>query len=135
MSTIEGRPAELLSGKNHAVISTLREDGSVHSAVVWVNVEDGKAAVNSAVGRDWPANLERDPRACVAISRPVSMAHVIVWGTVELRWDPDAQAIWDAMIRGSFGEEGLAKRRRVLSREGTMLGLMTPQRQRIYGID
>lgn len=67
MSAIEGRPAELLSGKNHAVISTLREDGSIHSAVVWVNVEDGKAAVNSAVGRVWPTNLERDPRTTVLV--------------------------------------------------------------------
>ena len=65
--TIEGRAAELMSGKNHAVISTLREDGSVHSAVVWVNVEDGKAAVNSAVGRAWPTNLERDSRVTVLV--------------------------------------------------------------------
>ena len=66
-TTIEGRAAELLSGKNHAVISTLREDGSIHNAVVWINVEDGKAAVNSAVGRVWPNNLERDPRVNVLV--------------------------------------------------------------------
>ena len=67
MATIEGRAAELLGGKNHAVISTLREDGSIHNAVVWINVEDGKAAVNSAVGRVWPNNLERDPRTTVLV--------------------------------------------------------------------
>ena len=67
MERIEGRAAELLSGKNHAVISTLRKDGSVHNAVVWVNVEDGNAAVNSAVGRDWPTNVERDNRVSLLV--------------------------------------------------------------------
>jgi len=67
METIEGRAAELLGGRNHAVVSTLRRDGSVHSAVVWIGVEDGNATVNSAVGRAWPNNLERDPRITVTV--------------------------------------------------------------------
>jgi PPOX class probable F420-dependent enzyme len=66
-ATIEGRAAELLGGKNYAVITTLAEDGTPHSAVVWVNVEDGKAAVNSAVGRSWPTQLERDPRVTLLV--------------------------------------------------------------------
>ncbi len=52
---------------NHAVVSTLNEDGSVHSTVVWVSVEDGRLAVNSAVGRKWPTNLERDPAITVLV--------------------------------------------------------------------
>ena len=52
---------------NHAVISSLNEDGSIHSTVVWVSVEDGLLAVNSAVGRKWPSNLERDPRVTVVV--------------------------------------------------------------------
>jgi general stress protein 26 len=115
-------------------LATVGRDGGPHVTPMMMSVQD-PWLLFSLTGKQKVRNLERDPRACVAISRPVSMAHVIVWGTVELRWDPDAQAIWDAMIRGSFGDEGLAKRRRVLSREGTMLGLMTPQRHRIYGID
>lgn len=67
MSTIEGRAAELFGGKNHAVVTTLREDGSAHSAVVWAAIEDGKVTVNSAVGRAWPNNLERDPRITVLV--------------------------------------------------------------------
>jgi PPOX class probable F420-dependent enzyme len=55
--------SELLAHPNHAVLSTINEDGSVHNAVVWLNVEGGKVAVNSARGRKWPTNLERDPRA------------------------------------------------------------------------
>jgi PPOX class probable F420-dependent enzyme len=55
--------SDLLTKPNHAVLSTLNEDGSVHNAVVWLNVEGDKVAINSARGRVWPTNLERDPRA------------------------------------------------------------------------
>ena len=57
----------LLEKKNHAVVSTLNDDGSIHSTVVWVNVEDGRLAVNSAVGRKWPSNLERQPTVTVVV--------------------------------------------------------------------
>jgi PPOX class probable F420-dependent enzyme len=57
----------LLTKPNHAVLSTLNADGSIHSAVVWLNVEDDKLALNSARGRAWPTNLERDPRATLLL--------------------------------------------------------------------
>jgi PPOX class probable F420-dependent enzyme len=56
----------LLEPPNYVVVSTLNEDGSIHSAVVWISLEDGVLAVNSAEGRKWPSNLERDPRITVA---------------------------------------------------------------------
>jgi PPOX class probable F420-dependent enzyme len=58
---------KLLSEPNHAVISTLNQDGSVHSAVAWISAEDGTVAVNSARGRKWPTNLERDPRVNIVV--------------------------------------------------------------------
>jgi PPOX class probable F420-dependent enzyme len=58
---------DLLEKPNHAVISTLDPGGSVHSAIVWLSLEDGAVAVNSALGRRWPANLQRDPRATVLV--------------------------------------------------------------------
>jgi PPOX class probable F420-dependent enzyme len=64
---IEGRGEELLNGKNFALVSTLREDGSVLTAPVWVDVQDGKPVVNSAEGRAWPRNLERDPRITLTV--------------------------------------------------------------------
>lgn len=57
----------LFDKRNHAVLSTLTADGAVHSAVVWTDLQDGRVAVNSAVGRDWPSNLERDPRITVLV--------------------------------------------------------------------
>jgi PPOX class probable F420-dependent enzyme len=58
---------ELLEKPNYAVISTSNADGSIHSTVVWIDVEDGAVAVNSAIGRVWPSNLERDPRVTVLV--------------------------------------------------------------------
>jgi PPOX class probable F420-dependent enzyme len=57
----------LLDGPNHAVISTLNADGSVHSTVVWQELVDGTVGINSALGRRWPTNLERDPRITVVV--------------------------------------------------------------------
>ena len=68
MSTLNDQPVrELLEQPNCAVISTLNADGSVLDTVVWINTEDGAVAVNSARGRRWPANLERDPRVTVLV--------------------------------------------------------------------
>jgi PPOX class probable F420-dependent enzyme len=58
---------ELLEQPNYAVLSSLNTDGSLHSAVVWIDAEDGTVAVNSAIGRKWPGNLQRDPRVAVLV--------------------------------------------------------------------
>ena len=58
---------QLLEKPNHGVISTLNEDGSIHNAVVWVGVEGDSVTVNSAEGRKWPGNLDRDPTANVLV--------------------------------------------------------------------
>lgn len=57
----------LLDAPNFATVSTLNADGTIHSAVVWADVQDGRLAVNSAVGRAWPANLARNPQVTVTV--------------------------------------------------------------------
>ena len=63
------------------------------------------------------------------------MSHIIVWGTMELRHDDEAQVIWDNLITNAFGDAGLGQRSRAISLEGTSLGVFTPQRYRLYGFD
>ena len=59
---------DLLEHPNYAVISTLNANGAIHNTVVWINAEGSdKVAVNSAVGRLWPTNLQRDPRVSVLV--------------------------------------------------------------------
>jgi PPOX class probable F420-dependent enzyme len=68
MSTLQD-PAvtELLEQPNYAVIATLNANGSIHQTVVWISLEGDELAVNSAIGRLWPTNLERDPRISVLV--------------------------------------------------------------------
>ena len=51
-------------------VTTLRPDGSPHSTVVWVDVEDGKVSFNTALGRAKPRHLEHDPRASILVIDP-----------------------------------------------------------------
>ena len=64
---IEGRAEDLLRAKNFAHVATLRADGSVQVAPTWVDVQDGRPVINSAEGRAWPRNLERDPRITLEV--------------------------------------------------------------------
>ncbi|MBV9196560.1 MAG: PPOX class F420-dependent oxidoreductase [Solirubrobacterales bacterium] len=68
---------ELLDGQNYALISTLNSDGSIHSTVVWISHEDGSVAVNSAVGRVWPRNLERDPQVTALVVESGNPYHYV----------------------------------------------------------
>ena len=64
---IEGRAEELLKAKNFCQVSTLRSDGSVHGVPVWVDVQQGLPVLNTAEGRAWLRNLERDPRVTLTV--------------------------------------------------------------------
>jgi PPOX class probable F420-dependent enzyme len=66
-ATVDGRGEELLKAKNFCNVATLRADGSVHAVPVWVDIEDGQPLLNSAEGRAWPRNLERDPRVTLTV--------------------------------------------------------------------
>src|SRR5882762_9936992 len=67
MTMIAGRGEERLKGKNLAHVARFRSDGWIQSAPVWIDVQDGLPTVNSAEGRAWPRNLERDPRATLTV--------------------------------------------------------------------
>jgi PPOX class probable F420-dependent enzyme len=68
---------ELLANPNYAVISTLNANGSIHSTIVWISAEEGAVAVNSAVGRLWPTNLERDPHIAVVVFEAGNPYHFV----------------------------------------------------------
>ena len=115
-------------------LATIGPDGGPHVTPLMMGIHD-KGLLFSLTGRQKKLNMQRDPRCCVSMSQPGTMAHVIVWGTMELRHDAEAQQIWNDMIRDAFGDEGLNSRTRDLSFEGTSLGVLTPKHHRIYGIE
>ena len=67
MPDLTQREIDLFKAKNFAHLVTLNEDGSAHSAPLWIDVgDDGLVLVNSAVGRKKDRNIRRDPRVVVS---------------------------------------------------------------------
>ena len=105
-ATIEGRSAELLQAKNFCQVSTLREDGSVHAAPVWVDVQDGRPVLNTAEGRAWPANLERDPRVTLTVQNMDNpYEYVAIRGRVAERTHDGADEHIDSMAKKYLGQD------------------------------
>jgi PPOX class probable F420-dependent enzyme len=55
-------------GRNFCHVSTLKQDGSIHAVLVWTHTAGDLITLNSAEGRDWPANLRRDPRVTLLVA-------------------------------------------------------------------
>ncbi|HEY2767684.1 MAG TPA: PPOX class F420-dependent oxidoreductase [Solirubrobacteraceae bacterium] len=104
-SKIEGRAAELLNAKNFAVVSTLRADGSVHAVPVWVDLQEGVPTLNTAEGRAWPRNLERDPRVTLTVQNLENpYEYVAIRGRVSERTREGADAHIDALAGKYLGK-------------------------------
>jgi PPOX class probable F420-dependent enzyme len=65
--TLDNRDRELLEAPNFAHVATLRRDGTPQVVPVWVDVDGDRVLLNSAEGRSWPKNLERDPRVTLTV--------------------------------------------------------------------
>jgi PPOX class probable F420-dependent enzyme len=104
-SKIEGRAAELLQHKNFCVVSTLRADGSVHAVPVWVDLQDGLPTLNTAEGRAWPRNLQRDPRVTLTVQNLENpYEYVAIRGRVSERTHEGADAHIDALAGKYLGQ-------------------------------
>ena len=87
------------------VVTTLRDDGSPHSTVVWVDVEDGKPSFNTALGRAKPKHLQHDPRASLLIVDPNdAYKWVAVNGPIKLTED-GADAQIDKLAKKYIGKD------------------------------
>jgi len=58
-TTLDGRDRELLSAPNFCHVSTTREDGTIHTVPIWVDVEGDHVVLNTETDRAWPKNLRR----------------------------------------------------------------------------
>jgi PPOX class probable F420-dependent enzyme len=59
---------QFLAADRFATIATTDPDGVPRQAVLWYRLEGDEIVLNSAVGRRWPANLQRDPRISIAVT-------------------------------------------------------------------
>lgn len=109
---VEGRAEELLKAKNFVVVSTLRPDGSVHAAPTWVDVQDGKPVLNTAEGRAWPRNLERDPRVTLTVQNAENpYEYVTIRGRVTERTTDGADEHIDALAKKYMGVDSYPLRK------------------------
>jgi PPOX class probable F420-dependent enzyme len=71
-----------------ATVTTLRQDGSPHATVVWVDAENETVTFNTAVGRAKERHLRNDPRVSLTVVDPEnSYLWVSVSGRAELTKD------------------------------------------------
>jgi PPOX class probable F420-dependent enzyme len=96
---------ELLEQPNYCVVSTLNADNSIHNTVVWVSAEgDDAVAVNSAVGRIWPTNLQRDPHINVLVVESGNPYHFVeIRGIAEVAGGADEHI--DALAKKYIGQD------------------------------
>jgi PPOX class probable F420-dependent enzyme len=96
---------KLLTEPNSAVISTHNADGTILSTVVWIEAGDGFVAVNSAVGRKWPSNLQRDPHTTVVVMDGANGFYFIeIRGIAEASFE-DADDQIDRLAKKYIGQD------------------------------
>jgi PPOX class probable F420-dependent enzyme len=69
-ATLTDEQREFLEQPFYGAVTTLREDGSPQTTVVWVDVDDEGVMFNTAAGRAKPRHLERDPRLSLIVIDP-----------------------------------------------------------------
>jgi PPOX class probable F420-dependent enzyme len=106
MAKLGEKPRKFLDESPYVgVVTTLREDGSPHSTIVWVDVEGDRVAFNTARGRLKPKNLERDGRASLVMVDPGDPYRwVSVSGPAEMTED-GADAQIDKLAKKYIGKD------------------------------
>jgi PPOX class probable F420-dependent enzyme len=77
MGTLHEDAKALLRQALFAWVTTLRSDGSLHSTVVWVDVDGDDVIFNTAVGRAKERHLRADPRVSVSVLDPDDAFHYV----------------------------------------------------------
>ena len=115
-----------------ATATTLREDGSPHNTIVWIDAEDGTVTFNTAVGRAKERHLRKDPRAAVTIVHPENTYQWIsISGRAELTTDGADDQI-DKLAKKYLGQDKYPWR----SAEETRITVkITPERVDSAGLD
>ena len=105
MATLTEKQKEFLDNPFVGAVTTLREDGSPHSTVVWVDRVDGRVLFNTARGRAKPRHLERDPRVSVVVVDPQNAYRwVSISGRAELS-EEGADAQIDRLAKKYLGKD------------------------------
>jgi PPOX class probable F420-dependent enzyme len=93
------------------VVTDLRPDGSPHSTVVWVDVDDEGVSFNTAWPRAKPRYLEADPRVALTVVDPGDPYRwIAITGTVSMTEEGANEQI-DRLSKKYTGREKYASHR------------------------
>lgn len=111
MTRLTAKEREFLANPFVGVITDLRPDGSPHSTVVWVDVDEDGVSVNTAHGRAKPRYIAADPRVSLLVVDPGDPYRwLALSGTAELV-DEGADAQIDRLARKYLGADRYPWRR------------------------
>jgi PPOX class probable F420-dependent enzyme len=97
--------AAFLAEPNHAVVATLRPDGSPHSTATWYDWEDGRVLLSMDHSRARLRWVRADPRiALTVLDRDDWYRHVSLVGTIEEMHDDDGLRDIDRLAVRFTGE-------------------------------
>ena len=107
MAALDEKQRQFLAENPYVgVATTLREDGSPHSTVVWVDIDDdGTVSFNTASGRAKPRHIENDPRVSLIVVDPSNAYKwVAVSGRADMSTD-DADPQIDRLAKKYIGKD------------------------------
>ena len=132
MATLDDKARKFLEQPYVGTVTTLRRDGSPHSTIVWVDVDEDGASFNTAAGRAKPRHLERDPRLSLLVVDPEdTYKWVAVSGTAELTTDGADDQI-DRLAKKYLGQDEYPWRK---PEEERIRVRITPEHVDSYGLD
>jgi PPOX class probable F420-dependent enzyme len=76
MATLTSEVKALFEQPLYAWVTTVKRDGSLHSTVVWVDVDGDELIFNTAIGRAKERHLRDDPRLSLSVLDPADPYHL-----------------------------------------------------------
>jgi len=105
MATLDDKAQKFLEQPFVGTVTTLRDDGSPHSTIVWVDTNTGEVSFNTATGRAKEKHLRRDPRVSLLVVDPENTYKwVAVSGTAQLTTD-GADGQIDRLAKKYLGQD------------------------------
>ena len=105
MATLNEKHRKFLEEPFVGTVTTLRDDGSPHSTIVWVDNDSDDILFNTAVGRAKERHLRKDPRASLLVVDPEDTYRwLAVSGNAELTTE-GADAQIDKLAKKYLGQD------------------------------
>jgi PPOX class probable F420-dependent enzyme len=132
MATLTDNARTFLEQPFAGALTTLRSDGSPHTTVVWVDVDDDGPSFNTAAGRAKPRHIEHDPRVSLLVVDPEDQYKwVSITGRAEITTD-GADGQIDRLAKKYLGQDEYPWRK---PDETRLTVRIRPERVDSYGLD